>query len=132
MSVIKKKKKEEVARLTALYQSLAAESRQSLLDFADYLASKEPVSTPQRPEPIPHQRPENESVIKAIKRLSATYPMLDRAKMLNKTSSLVAEHVMQGRSATEVIDELEAVFTSHFHQVVEKYDREFGDKRGED
>lgn len=44
--------------------------------------------------------------------------MLDRSKLLNETSALMAQHVMQGRSAVEVIDELEVVFQTHYEKVL--------------
>jgi hypothetical protein len=40
--------------------------------------------------------------------------MLDKAPMLHQTSSLVSAHIMQGRPATEVIDELEQLFESRY------------------
>jgi 2-polyprenyl-6-hydroxyphenyl methylase / 3-demethylubiquinone-9 3-methyltransferase len=53
-------------------------------------------------------RPAVESVVKAIKRLMATYPMLARDKLLNDTSALMTQHVVHKRPAVEIIDELEA------------------------
>lgn len=50
----------------------------------------------------------------AIKRLTQTYPMLDRRKLLADTSKYVAQHALEGRSAVEVIDELEVVFSRHY------------------
>jgi hypothetical protein len=44
--------------------------------------------------------------------------MLDKAKMLNETSALMAQHIMQGRDAEEVIDELEQVFATHYERLV--------------
>ena len=46
--------------------------------------------------------------------------MLDRSKMLNETSSLMTQHVLNGRAATEVIDELEIMFKRHYEKLVEK------------
>lgn len=53
-------------------------------------------------------------MIKAIKRLRETYPMIDRAKLLNETSALMNQHLIHGRAATEIIDELEALFRRHY------------------
>lgn len=112
-------------RIGELLGRLSAEDQQTLVAFAEFLASRPsapaaPAEIP-RPEPIP--RPEKESVIAAIKRLSATYHMLDRDKMFHEASSLMAQHVMQGREAVEVIDELEVVFQRH-------YERHIGDSGG--
>ncbi|OOC10373.1 hypothetical protein [Thioalkalivibrio halophilus] len=115
---------------------LSEADRTSLLKFARFLESQgdgageesgdiaagsepEPAGVPE-PEPIP--RPEGESVIKAMRRLTATYYMLDRGKLLNEASSLMAQHVMQGREASEVIDELETVFWSHYQARVQAED----------
>ena len=42
--------------------------------------------------------------------------MLDRAKLLNETSVLVSQHVIHGRDAREVIDDLEALFRRHYER----------------
>ncbi|WP_430733427.1 Crp/Fnr family transcriptional regulator [Ectothiorhodospira lacustris] len=107
-------------RLRDLYRGLSAPDQETLLAFAEFLAGRTPavpVSIP-LPEPIP--RPAEETVIRAMKRLSATYPALDKARLLNETSQLMTQHVMQGRGAVEVIDELEAVFARHYQRLCEK------------
>jgi hypothetical protein len=53
-------------------------------------------------------------VVAAIRRLRRTYPMLDGSAMLTQASSLMAAHVLHGRSAVSVIDELEALFKERF------------------
>jgi hypothetical protein len=110
----------ELRRLRRIFRSLAADDRTSLLAFAEFLAARRasaPVD-PQPPEPIPEPvarpRPEGESVIAAIRRLSATYAMLDRGAMLNETSALMSAHVLQGQGATQTIDALEALFLRHY------------------
>ena len=70
-------------------------------------------------EPILKPRPADESVIAAIKRLSQSYPMLDKAVLLNKTSLLMSEYMLRGRNKNEVIDELEAVFMRHYEEFIE-------------
>lgn len=116
-------------QLVNLFQKLPAAEQMSLIAFAEFLHSRsgglplrvvappEPVVIPE-PEPIP--RPENESVVKAVKRLAQTYHMLDKSKMLNDTSTLVMQHVIKGRDAVEVIDELETVFERYYAQLKEK------------
>jgi hypothetical protein len=66
--------------------------------------------------PQPEARPEGESVVMAIKRLTRTYPMIDRRKLMGPTSLLMSQHALQGRAATEVIDELEVVFERHYRE----------------
>lgn len=100
-------------RLARIVRQLPEAQAQQLLEFAEFLQQRHggPVDIPP-PENI--ARPAQESVVKAIKRLSATYPMLDRGKMLHETSALMTQHVMQGREAVEVIDELEILFRRHY------------------
>ena len=43
--------------------------------------------------------------------------MLDKKQMLGVTSDLVTQHILQGRDAAEVIDELEDLFTQHYQQL---------------
>jgi len=71
----------------ALFDRLTAEHRQSLLNFAQYLLSCQPDFAPAELEVADIPRPRSESVIGAIRRLSETYPMLDRAKLFNEASS---------------------------------------------
>lgn len=102
------------ARLAALYNRLPAAERETLLAFAEFLVGRSGVPVDITPKPV--ERPAQESVVAAIKRLSASYHMLDRSRMLHETSGLMTEHLMQGRPAPEVIDELEALFRRHYQQ----------------
>ncbi len=102
----------------ACFHALDTDRRRSLLDFARFLKAGH-TATPSVatiPSMVPIPRPAQESVIQAIKRLKQTYPGLEKAKMLPETSALMAEHVLQGRSAVEVIDDLEALFARHYRQ----------------
>ncbi len=110
----------EERRLLDLFRALAEPDRMNLMAFAEFLASRceeppasaaEPLSTA---EPLGLTRPDEESVIGAIKRLSKSYYMLDSTKMLEETSTLMSAHVLKGREAVDVIDELEALFQRHF------------------
>jgi hypothetical protein len=105
-------------RLLALFAGLAAPERDMLVSFAEFLAARaagvESAEPPAEPRDIP--RPEQESVVAAIKRLSETYHMLDKPTLLNEASALMTQHVMQGRDVVEVIDELEAIFQQHYRQ----------------
>lgn len=112
-----KRLSEAERRLLALFSGLGEQDRSTLLAFAEFLGSRtaaeaEDPELIQQPVAIP--RPERETVIGAIKRLSQTYPMLDRGALLNETSSLMVGHVLHGRAAGSVIDDLEALFAEHF------------------
>jgi hypothetical protein len=106
-------------RLTEVAARLPEDQQRTLLEFAEFLASRLPEAESDAPLPEPKDipRPEQESVIKAMRRLSETYYMLERGPLLNETSALMAQHVMHGRTAVEVIDELEVVFARHYEKV---------------
>lgn len=104
-------------QLAKLYRSLGPEDQDTLLAFGEFLAlrgtaNSQEAQAPLEPEQI--ERPRDESVVGAIKRLSQSYYMLDRSAMLNDTSSLMGAHVLQGRPAGAVIDELEALFARYY------------------
>lgn len=106
-------------KLLKLFSELREEDRCTLLAFAEFLHSRGNAGeAAEIPRPATTPRPEQESVVAALKRLSASYHMLDKAKMLHETSALMAQHVMQGRDAVEVIDELEVVFRRHYERLL--------------
>lgn len=88
--------------------------------FAEFLNQTESHPPEQFAEPGIIPRPDDESVIKAIKRLSDSYPMLDKNKLFRQTSSLMTQHVMQGRDQKEVIDELEALFKNQYEDYLKE------------
>jgi len=102
----------------ALFDRLTVEHRQSLLNFAQYLQSCQPAPAELEVADIP--RPRSESVIGAIRRLSETYPMLDRAKLFNEASSLMTQHVLQGSEADATIDQLETLFSGRYEDSLKK------------
>ena len=120
-------------QLTGLFRQLGAQDQATLLAFAAFLAGRSATSAapvvsatpdvpvPQEPEIIPEpeviERPAEESVVGALKRLSKTYPMLDKKVMLNATSDLVATTIMQGADPVGVIDQLEEIFSTHYEQL---------------
>ncbi|MHB8744203.1 MAG: Crp/Fnr family transcriptional regulator [Sulfuricaulis sp.] len=115
-------------RLVEIVQQLPAPQAEALLEYAEFLLLRHGVASPVEkpsvklakiPAPLDIPRPADESVVKAVKRLRATYPMLDARKLLNQTSELMTQHVMKGREKTEVIEELEILFRSHYTNLVE-------------
>lgn len=108
--------------LLAIFRSLEPEQRAQVLAFSEFLLHKQQ----QQPKPALLQpqlspRPAQESVVAAIKRLSAAYPMLDKAPLLNTASALMSQHVLQGKAASEVIDELEELFVQHYARFTEQH-----------
>ena len=103
-------------RLLEILARLPEEVAAGLLEYAEFLDSKhgqEPVAA----EPVNIPRPDTESVVEAIKRLTETYPMLDTEHLLHETGELMTQHIMQARPASEVIDELEHLFHRHYDRI---------------
>ena len=113
-------------QLRQLFKQLSPANQQTLLSFAEFLAQRtlatQSTST-EFPQPEVIERPVQESVVKAIKRLTATYPMIARDLLLNETSSLMSAHVIQGRAAADIIDELESVFAKHYRQLKQQFEQ---------
>ena len=115
--------KQQEKQLLKHFRELAKDDAQTLMKFAEFLAARSmPVEPVESLTINKIERPVEESVIAAIKRLSASYPMLDKDKMLTETSSLMAQHIVQGKAANEVIDELELVFERHYDTYSEEID----------
>jgi hypothetical protein len=102
----------KLIHLQTIFKKLSPEQQLTLLEFAEFLLSR----TVEKPfiEAKLLPRLPSESVIAAIKRLSKSYPMLDKATMLDDTSRLMTEHIIQGREKSKVIDELEIIFSDHY------------------
>ncbi len=99
------------------FSKLSEQDQCSLISYAEFLASKEnslESATPAITEPLQIPRPDTESVIKGIKRLSATYPMLDKSVLLNEISTHMTQHIIHGKSAKSVIDNLETEFHNQY------------------
>jgi hypothetical protein len=110
--------KKSEKKLLETWRKLSDSDQQAVQQFAEFLLQKNgPVEQEVASEPLDIERPAEESVIAAIRRLSETYPMINKDKMINETSSLMAQHVIHGKDAAEVIDELEIVFRNHYEMI---------------
>lgn len=105
---------EDESKLLELFGHLPPERQDKLIAFAEFLGSRELDGAR---DPIEIPRPSGESVTMAIRRLVRTYPMLDRRKLMGEASNFMAQHALNGRPASEVIDELEAVFATHYKRM---------------
>lgn len=104
-------------KLIQLFRELTDEQRDTVLAFVEFLTLRQadaPPAIPQFPLAIP--RPSVESVVGALKRLRETYPMLNMDQLLHEASGHMQKHVLQGKPAKEVIDDLEALFARHYGQ----------------
>lgn len=125
--MISKAKLSDDKRLGQVFGALSPEDKKTLLAFAEFLLSRAGAPAdageqgplePGRIDPKP-----GETVVAAIKRLSQSYPMLDRGKMLNDTSTLMSAHVLRGRPREVVIQELEALFQRCYENYLEAFRR---------
>ena len=108
-------------KILAVFKKLSKADRESLQVFGEFLLSRQKGQVLEDiPEPQLTPRGENESVVAALKRLSASYPMLDKPELLNESSTLMTQHVMQGRDVNEVIDDLETLFDRFYQQLLSK------------
>ena len=112
----------EERKLCKIYKQLNDADRHALLRFADFLSNQEATTEKNDLEvisstPLDIPRPKKESVIKAIRRLTATYPMVDKDTIFEKISTLMTEHMMNGRAAESVIDELEDIFSHKYKEL---------------
>lgn len=114
-------------RLQGIFKQLPSEQQQ-VLAFAEFLFSQYRLVEKPLPLPQPKHLPRppissKESVVAAIKRLAQSYPMLDKAKMLDESSRLMTVHIVQGRDKVEVIVDLERVFLRHYEEFIREKTR---------
>ena len=108
--------KKQRRELDALMSQLGDEHQRAVVDFAAFLVQQYNIQTPVEAglEPAAIARPEEESVIAAIKRLKETFYMLDTDSLLDETSSLMGQHILRGREASAVINELQSLFEAKY------------------
>lgn len=111
-------------KLLKLFKRLDDKDQSALIAFAQFLHQREGAADDAgdqelSQEPILIERPAQESVVAAIKRLRSSYHMLDASTMLTEASSLMTSHLIHGRSAPDVIDELEELFTQEYAAFLE-------------
>ena len=106
--------------LIDLYEAMDDNRKKSLSDFADFLyAQAEPITKEiQPPDDVP--RPEQETVVGAIKRLKVTYHMIESMAVFSEASALMTDHMVKGRDVVEVIDEMEILFEAAYKKLVQE------------
>ncbi len=116
-----KKERSAKTELLALIERLPEPALSSLAEFAGFLADKYPFEPEQvTVNPIP--RPETEGIIAAIKRLTKTYPMLDKKVVFDQTALAMSDHVLEDQDATHSIDRLERIFREAYEAYCLKTD----------
>lgn len=107
------------------FRLLPEAQKKALNDYAEFLSQRyaeEPEPVPQQPVDIP--RPQQETLIKAIRRLSKTYPMLDSKELFEKTSTYMTRNLMHGEDNDVLIDEMEVFFKECYQVYLSERDKE--------
>ncbi|MBF0124447.1 MAG: Crp/Fnr family transcriptional regulator [Magnetococcales bacterium] len=119
----------EREQLLSLWQQLPSQQQSCLLRYARFLvqeqggqAQPEPVTVVTTPLPI--KRPEQESVVQALKRLKRTYPMIDAdTGLLNQASQLLMQKVLGTTADGAIIDQMEQLFQQRYQRWVQEYNQ---------
>ena len=114
MSIIKSSKE-----LIDLYEAMDDERKLSLCDFADFLYAKAGPVVKEIPAPEEVPRPEQETVVGAVKRLKIKYHMVESMTVFSAASSLMTDHMVKGRDVVEVIDEMEVLFEEAYKDLLQ-------------
>ncbi|MCU7938344.1 MAG: Crp/Fnr family transcriptional regulator [gamma proteobacterium symbiont of Bathyaustriella thionipta] len=111
-------------KLLNIMSDLDSNDQNNVLSFAEFLLDKAKqdgrLTIVEEPLDIP--RPKEERVVAAIKRLSETYPMIKKNIMLDETASLMSAHILQGRVAVDVIDELQVLFEKRYEEFCQQHE----------
>ncbi|MBF0427612.1 MAG: hypothetical protein HQL94_01705 [Magnetococcales bacterium] len=110
----------EKKQLLALWRELQPQEQKSVLQFAQFLASRQekegceplPPTIPDTPLPIP--RPEVESAVAGLKRLKKSYPMIEADEQVLGEASRILMGKVMGASDAEVITQLETFFADRY------------------
>jgi hypothetical protein len=111
---VRSEEKKQRARLAELSGRLDEQQLRLLAEFAEFLAAR---AENRFHAKIVTLRPQFETVVQAVKRLNGSYPMLSRAELLAPVGELVSQHMVDGRDAKAVIDELEALYAAAFAEL---------------
>ena len=117
-----KSDKVTTSNMTLVFENLMPEDQKTVYQFAQFLAEKNPNKEGLVLHPLGIERPAVEKVVAAIKRLRANYPMIQRKTVFHDASSLMTQHIMEARPATDVIDELETLFADEYEKFKVEHD----------
>ncbi|HKL76864.1 MAG TPA: Crp/Fnr family transcriptional regulator [Gammaproteobacteria bacterium] len=120
---------ENEKRILAAFERLSEEQQRQVVDYAEFLGSRgegaaAPAASgpaePQAPQPV--EKDPEEGPVQAIKRLRATYPMLDPSKLLDETTTLMSRRYLQDKPEQEVIEEIEETFERHYRHYLSEFE----------
>ncbi|NNL07099.1 MAG: hypothetical protein HKO86_05185 [Gammaproteobacteria bacterium] len=114
--------KRDAKALVDLFNALDKDRQASLFDYAEFLQSRGGAVRQDIGQPVEVPKLENETVVGAIKRLKQTYPMIDSMEVFAEASNLMTDHMVSGRDAEEVINEIEALFESTYEKLLKEFE----------
>ena len=114
--------KRDAKTLANLFNTLDKDRQQSLFDYAEFLQSKYGMVKQEVSQPIEIPKPEDESVVGAIKRMKQSYPMIDSMEVFAVASNLMTDHMVKGRDVEEVINEIEALFEDTYKKLFREFE----------
>jgi hypothetical protein len=114
--------KRDTKALADLFNALDKERQQSLFDYAEFLQEKAGNAPRDIGKPLEIPRADNETVVGAIKRLKQCYPMIDSMEVFAVASNLMTDHMVKGRDAEEVIDEIETLFEDTYEKLLREFE----------
>ena len=71
------------------------------------------------PQPAEVPRPDEETVVGAVKRLKMKYHMVESMTVFSAASALMTDHMVKGRDVVEVIDEMEILFEDAYKNLLQ-------------
>ena len=119
MAQNKNRKLKSAQEMIELYESMDDARKQSLSDFAEFLYDQADPVVKEIPPPADIPRPDQETVVGAIKRLKQAYHMVESTSVFSAASSLMTEHMIKGRDSVEVIDEMEILFEKAYNKLLD-------------
>jgi len=114
--------KRDAKALADLFNALDKDLQASLFDYAEFLQAKSGTEKQAVGEPVDIPRPQGETVVGAIKRLKQSYPMIDSMEVFAVASNLMTDHMVKGRDAEEVINEIEALFEDTYNKLLKEFE----------
>ncbi len=87
------------ATLLEIIKTLNDEKQASLIDYARFLQSQGDLVVKEIQEPVDIERPQDETVVGAIKRLKLTYPMIQGMSVFSAASTLMTDNMVNVQGA---------------------------------
>jgi hypothetical protein len=121
---------ENEKRILAAFERLNEDQQRQVVDYAEFLGNRPggeaeapAPGSPAEPEsPQPVEKDPEEGPVQAIKRLRATYPMLDPSKLLDETTTIMSRRYLQDKPEGEVIEEIEETFERHYRHYLAQFE----------